>query len=88
MSPTQDLIDSIYRERTQRARAVAPEDKLMDGFYLFEESRRWMLAGIVAEFPGIDDVRAAAILRDRLNLLRRRDEQGLYFPMEDSHGEL
>ena len=82
MSPTQNLIDSIYSDRAKRAQAIAPAEKLMDGFLLFEESRRWALAGIHAEFPEIDSARAEQIFCDRLNLLRRRDEHGLYQPLE------
>ncbi len=88
MAPTQALVDSIYSERVKRARATAPEDKLMDGFLLFEESRRWALSGIRAEFPDVDAVQAEQIFLERLNRLRRRDEQDLYRPLEVSHDEL
>ena len=88
MTPTQTLIDSIYSERVKRAQAAVPADKLMDGFLLFEESRRWALAGIRAEFPEIDSAQAEQIFCDRLNLLRRRDEHGLYQPLEVLHDEL
>ena len=88
MEPTQTLIDSIYSERVKRAQATAPEEKLMDGFLLFEESRRWALAGIRAEFPEVDSVQAEQIFCERLNRLRRRDELDLYQPLEIIHAEL
>ncbi len=88
MMPTQTLIDSIYSERVKRARVTAPDKKLMDGFFLFEESRRWALAGIQAEFPEVDPSQAEQIFCERLNRLRRRDEQDLYRPLEVTHVEL
>ncbi len=71
MEPTQQLIDDIYRERVQRARAAAPGEKILDGPELFDWACEWMVAGIRHQFPDADDERVRSIVVQRLALRRR-----------------
>lgn len=73
MEPTKQFIDEMYRERVEAARRMSPEDKLLAGARLFELSAKIMADGIRAEFPDADERRVQAILRQRLDLIRRRE---------------
>jgi len=68
------LIDSIYRERVLRARAMPPEAKLFAGSRLFEYACEITRAGIRAQFPDADEARVQQILNERLALRRRLEE--------------
>ena len=71
MSPTQGLIDNIYRERVLRARRTPVEQKVLAGAELFESACQMTCAGIRLENPAADEARVQALLRDRLALARR-----------------
>jgi hypothetical protein len=75
MQPTKELIDDIYRERVQKARRMSPEDKLFGGARLFDRSCRIMSDGIRSQFPDADDRRVQEILRERLAIIRRREDR-------------
>src|SRR5262245_55853023 len=66
MKPTKELIDELYREEVQRARAMSPEEKLLAGPELFEAACRIMVAGIRNQNPGIDERQVGQIFRQRL----------------------
>jgi hypothetical protein len=74
MGPTQELVDSIYRERVLRARQMSPEEKFLAGPRLFEWACRLMADGIRSEFPDADEQRVQEILHARLALLRRLEQ--------------
>jgi hypothetical protein len=74
MGPTQELVDELYREQVLRARAMKPEEKILDGFRLFEFTCRLMADGIRNEYPGADEARIEEILAERLDLLRRLEQ--------------
>jgi hypothetical protein len=74
MEPTQELADSIYRDRVLRARQMSPEEKLLAGPRLFARACRLMADGIRNEFPDADEPRVQEILCARLALLRRLEE--------------
>jgi Rv0078B-related antitoxin len=75
MEPTGELVDALYRERVLRARQTPPEEKLRDGFRLFELSCRIMRDGIRHQYPDADAARVEEILKQRLALLRRLEEK-------------
>lgn len=74
MEPTQELIDSIYRERVLRARAMPLGEKLLTGVQLFDEACQWMEVGIRSRFPEADDEEVRRILIEQVNRLRRVEE--------------
>jgi hypothetical protein len=61
------LADVLYREEVARARAMSPEDKLLEGPRLFERACRLMGEGIRHQHPGLDDAGVLALLRERLD---------------------
>jgi hypothetical protein len=75
MEPTQELIDQLYRERVEKARRMSPADKIVVGLDLFEMTRSIMADGIRSQFPGVHERRVQEILRERLNLIRQRENR-------------
>ncbi|HZV07477.1 MAG TPA: hypothetical protein VE999_20500 [Gemmataceae bacterium] len=71
MEPTQELVDSIYRERVLRARRTPLEEKLLLGPQLFEEVCGRMADGIRYQYPDADEQRVQEILQARLALYQR-----------------
>ena len=61
------LADVLYREEIARARAMSPEDKLLEGPRLFERACRVMGEGIRHQHPDLDDAGVLALLRERLD---------------------
>ena len=61
------LADALYREEVARARAMPPEDKLLEGPRLFERACRVMRDGIRHQHPHLDDDGVMALLRARLD---------------------
>lgn len=63
------LAEVLYREEVARARAMSPDDKLLEGPRLFERACRLMRDGIRHQYPDLDDVGVQALLRERLDLV-------------------
>jgi hypothetical protein len=61
------LADALYREGVLRARAMSPEDRLLEGPRLFERACRIMTDGIRHQHPDLDAGGIAAVLRERLD---------------------
>ncbi len=61
------LADALYREEVARARAMSPEDKLLEGPRLFDRACRLMRDGIRHQHPGLDDDGVLQLLRARLD---------------------
>ncbi len=84
MEPSKELIDALFRERVLRARAMSPEEKLLEGPRLFDEACRRMADGIRDQYPDADERRVQEILNQRLALLRRLEEPpSLFQPLEE-----
>lgn len=64
------LADELYREAIARARAMRPEDKLLEGPRLFERAWRVMADGIRHTHPELDEAGVRAFLADRLARLK------------------
>ena len=75
MQPTKELIDQLYRERVEKARRMSPTEKIAAGIDLFDLTSSIMADGIRYQFPDADDNRVQKILRERLALIRRREEE-------------
>ena len=67
MVPIAVVADLLYREEIVRARAMAPEDKLLEGPRLFDRACRVMRDGIRHQHPDLDDAGVQALLRARLD---------------------
>ena len=61
------LADVLYLEEIARARAMSPEDKLLEGPRLFERACRVMGDGIRHQHPDLDDAGVFALLCERLD---------------------
>jgi hypothetical protein len=67
MTPIATLAETLYREEVARARAMSPEDKLLEGPRLFDRACRVMMDGIRHQHPELDDAGVHALLRERLD---------------------
>jgi len=74
MKPTQELVDSIYREKVLRARQTPPEEKLFSGSDLFEFAKSISMAGIYHQNPGITAEEAEKIFAWRLARCKQVEE--------------
>lgn len=75
MEPTPALVAQIFAEKVARARAMAPEEKLLEGPRLFDRAMRVMADGIRDRYPDLDEAGVEEMLRtylDRLDRLERR----------------
>ena len=63
MEPTRELVERLSAEEITRARAMTPEEKLLEGPRLFERACRVRADGIRHRHPGLDEeaVRAKVI---------------------------
>jgi hypothetical protein len=61
------LANVLYLEEVARARAMSPEDRLLEGPRLFERACRLMAEGIRHQNPDVDDAGVLAVLRERLD---------------------
>jgi hypothetical protein len=68
--PSPGLVDALYREEIERARAMSPSDKLLEGPRLFARACRLMADGIRHQHPELDDAAVMVLLRVRLERLR------------------
>jgi hypothetical protein len=64
------LAGALYTEEVARARAMRPEEKLLEGPRLFERACRVMADGIRHQHPELEDAGIWALLAARLMRLR------------------
>ena len=81
MNSTRYQTEQEYRQAVLRARAMTPEEKLLEGPRLFEEECKQMKADIRKEMPWICEEMVACELRSRLELRREEEEHGIYIKM-------
>jgi hypothetical protein len=74
MSP-RAVTDVLYRDEVARARAMRPDDKLLEGPRLFERTCRLMADGIRHDHPGLDDAGVRRLLDERLALAEALQRQ-------------
>lgn len=70
MSSIVALTDELYREEIARARAMRPEDKLLEGPRLFERACSVMADGIRHQHSELDEAGVRALLAVRLARLQ------------------
>lgn len=71
----QRLAEELYRERVAKAGAMPPEEKLLAGEELFEYACAITLAGIRDQKPGLSETDCLRILKERLDLRERMEQQ-------------
>ena len=60
MTPTQELVDDIYRDKVRAARAASMDEKLWIGEELFHYAAGITMAGIRHQHPEADEAEDAA----------------------------
>ena len=74
MTPTQELVDDIYRDKVRAARATSMDEKLWIGEELFHYAARITMAGIRHQHPEADEAEVLRILKQRLELRERMEQ--------------
>ncbi|MFM2179658.1 MAG: hypothetical protein RL015_3756 [Verrucomicrobiota bacterium] len=74
------LAAAIYRDKVLRARALTADQKIRDGIECFDLSCRLMADGIRHQFKLEDEVSVWQKVRERLDIVRRLEERGMYQP--------
>ena len=65
--------DELYRDEVARARAMNPEDKLLEGPRLFERACRLMADGVRHRHPELDDQAVRSAVEAQLNRVKALD---------------
>lgn len=68
------VTETLYREEIARARAMRPDEKLLEGPRLFDRACRLMADGIRHRHPELDDDGVRALLKTRLTLLQSLEQ--------------
>jgi hypothetical protein len=69
------LADALFAEEVARARAMAPEDKLLEGPRLFDRACRAMADGIRHEHPDLDEAGVWRLVAERIALADALERQ-------------
>lgn len=81
---TQEDIDriaaAIYRDKVLRARAMTPEERLMESFRLFDEALVFTKAGVANELGTTDEAAIMKEVQRRFDVIRSIEERGHYLP--------
>lgn len=73
MMPIAALSEALYREEVDRARAMDPGEKLLEGLRLFDRACRVMADGIRHRHPGINEAEVLARVEVQLARLQLLD---------------
>ncbi len=73
--------DSMFLDRIRQARQRSPEQKLVEGFELFDLACEVARAGIRSQAPELDGNGVERELGRRLDIQRRLEERELYRPV-------
>jgi hypothetical protein len=74
MDPTPENLAQLHRERIERAKKMSPEQKITAGPKLFALALEAMRAGIRLQNPNADEFQIRAIIKQRLQKKRKREE--------------
>ena len=77
MEPLTVLADALYREEVIRAKAMRPEDKLLEGPRLFDRACRLMADGVRHRHPELDEQAVLAKVVEQLDRLRAAEDSPL-----------
>lgn len=76
------LADAIHRDRVLRARALTMDERLRDGLECYDLSLRLMADGVRHQFQSADESEVWAKVRERLDIVRKIEERGIYQPIK------
>lgn len=75
MSAIRASADALYADEVARARAMRPDDKLLEGLRLFEQACRLMADGIRHAHSDLDAAGVARMVAERLARLDALDRR-------------
>jgi len=68
------LAEQLFWDKIERAKTMAPEQRVVVSLELFDRTRRVMLDGIRNDYPQADEAEVLSVLQQRLELLRRLEQ--------------
>jgi hypothetical protein len=75
VQPSPELVRRLHAEEIERARAMTPADRLLEGPRLFDRACRIMADGIRHRYPGAGAEEVARRLRAQLDLIERLESR-------------
>lgn len=73
--PVEDLVAAAHADKVRAARAMSPTDRFLAGARLHDMGCRIARDAIRNQHPGLSDEEVCRLLRLRLEIQRRLDEQ-------------
>lgn len=70
----QELADTLYWEKVERAQRMKPEDRMQAGPELFDYACSITLTALREQMPGASEAELLAALRQRLAIKRQLEE--------------
>jgi hypothetical protein len=70
----QSLADTLYWEKTERARRMKPEERMASGPELFDYACNITLSALREQMPGKNESELLEVLRQRLAIKRKLEE--------------
>ncbi len=77
------MADEIFRDKVLRARRLSFADKFMAGAELFDMASGLAMDGIRMQFPEADERRVQEIFSERMRVIRRLNNNGIWRPVEN-----
>ena len=77
----QDLADTLYWEKVERARAMKPEERMVEGVRMFDRECEAMRLEILRTNPTFSEADVAKEIRRRLNEADAENEATHYRPV-------
>ena len=74
------MADAIYRDKVLRARAMSPEQRLLEGFRLFDEALAFTKAGVSSQIGTTEECRVMAEVERRLEVVREFHDRQWFKP--------
>lgn len=73
--PVGETIDDLLRDKLRAAERMSEEDRFLAGPRLFDFACRIALDGIRSQFPDANECEVREILRQRMEMARRLEQQ-------------
>ena len=72
-SEFEPLSDALYWELVERARQMTPEERMLEGFRLFDVEAEAVRSEIAKTMPGASEAELAAAVRHHFRLVREQE---------------
>lgn len=81
MNPSEFKADASYWEKVRRAQAMTPEERVREGFRLFDEERRAVALSFRQRFPEATEEDVHNMVNEEYRKRREKKDEGVFFPV-------